>query len=416
MRFASLLLLISAALVVSSPTPELDHLADRSSSSSSSAQPVNIPITKRRQRFHRVNSTRVDFEKFHGHLGYLSHKYDRNLQNFRTNTGTPHPWHSPKKNKSAPKHQSRATGRIGLNNVYDFLWTGTMAWGTPAQSVLVDFDTGSADTILNSGAYRPGASYTSQRTYRTFYTSYGDGTAASGNIWKDTVTIGGLKARNGAIGVASSIFVDPASEGGNQGISGMAFQSISAFPYPGFFDSLRYAGVLSAPMFAFRLGDSGSSSLTLGGYPAAEVSGNISWIPINPNNGFWAVAGKITGVGSITAILDTGTTAIVAPPSSAVALFRSLGMGVRVYDGVYYGAFSCNEPPKITLTFGGKAVTLAGVSQTLGTDDDGACLSSIVGQDTGTGNVWIAGDAYLRNIISIFDKGGYRVGLASIRR
>ncbi|CAD6932515.1 unnamed protein product [Tilletia controversa] len=376
--------------------------------------PVSLPITKRVQHFHIANSTIVDFHKFSGHLAHLHTKYSRAFTNFRTNTGLAHPLQSRALTPLEKEQLVRATGSVSLTDFQDFIWVGTIAFGQPAQSMLVDFDTGSADTLVNPGAYRPEASSTSVRTSRRFSTAYGDGTSADGFVYRDTVQIGGLRAPSAAIGLADLQFLDPTREGGNQGISGMAFQNISAFNLPGFFDSLRSAGVLSNPIFTFRLAETGSS-LTLGGYNRADISGSVTWLPVDPSNGFWVVPGQVNGFGPIAStIIDTGTTAIVAPVADALTLFRNLGMQVRRQSQQVYGAFQCSSPPAVTFTYGGKRVTLTGSSQTLGTDTDGSCISTIVGQD-GVG-AWVVGDAFLRNTISIFDKGRNRFGLATPAR
>ncbi|KAL9933765.1 hypothetical protein V8E36_007423 [Tilletia maclaganii] len=371
---------------------------------------ATVPITKRNGHLNKPGSTRLDRNKLLGHLKHLRGKHVHNLDTYRSNTGTAHPYRPGRPRKQ----HVRATSKLGLNNVDDFLWMGTILLGTPPQPVNVQFDTGSADTLLNPGVYQPNNSATSAKTSRTFSTFYGDGTTAAGVMYRDVITVGNLKAPFAAIGLAAQQFINPEDEGGSQGISGMAFQSLSAFNHPSFFDTLRYAGVLSAPTFSFRLTDSGSS-LTLGGVNNADINGNITWSPVNPSNGYWAVSGRMNSFGPITAIMDTGTSCIVAPVNDALTTFKALNLEPRQYDGVYYGAYNCSNPPKMSFTFSNRTVTLAGVSRTIGTDDDGSCLASIIGQDIGVGGAWILGDSFLRNFISIFDKAGYRFGIGARR-
>ncbi|KAE8226485.1 hypothetical protein CF319_g939 [Tilletia indica] len=407
MLFLFIFAVLSAVLTIMA-APAADLALPKEAPSKGS---VSLPINKRVAHFHKPNSTIVDFEMFQGHLMHIRAKYSRNMANFRTNTRTEHPFHKA----SNTTLEGRATGKVGLTDVNDYVWIGTIAFGQPAQSILVDFDTGSADTLVNAGAYRPAASSTSVRTSRTFHTSYGDGTSATGTVYRDTVHIGGLSAPSAAIGLAGQSFLNPTTEGGDQGISGLSFQSISTFGLPGFFDSLRSAGVLSSPVFSFRLAETGSM-LTLGGYDPAEISGGITWIPVDPSKGFWVVPGQFNGFGHVTSIMDTGTTAIIMPFMDALAVFKSLGMSALLYGGALYGTFNCSRPPPLTFIYGGKSVTLTGTSQTLGTDKDGACISVIVGQDGHLGGAWIVGDAFLRNVISIFDKGNNRFGIANLAR
>jgi Eukaryotic aspartyl protease len=80
-----------------------------------------------------------------------------------------------------------------------------------------DFDTGSSDTLVGPEAYNPSKSSTSKDTGTTFEDSYGDGTTASGEVYQDVLTIGGLKANTAYIGRSQSDFVDQGA-----GIAGMA--------------------------------------------------------------------------------------------------------------------------------------------------------------------------------------------------
>ncbi|KAK0542980.1 hypothetical protein OC846_006349 [Tilletia horrida] len=385
-----------AALSVSAPAP-----------STKDVSPIRIPISKRAADLRKPNSTQVDFAKVSAHMNQLRAKYARTLDNFKANTGAEHKLRVP-----VPAHK-RSTGRVSLSDVQESLWVGTIAYGTPAQSIPIDFDTGSADTLVNPGAYVPSQSSTSRKTSKTFSTAYGDGTTAQGTVYTDVVTIGGLKASNTAIGLSNSKFIDSSNEGGNQGISGMSFPALATFgsSYPPFLDSLHNAGVLSAFEFSFKLGSSGSD-LYLGGYNPSDISGSPTWVSVDSSQGFWQVPASATYYGSIESIVDTGTTLIVAPTNDAYDYFYSIGVDARSEQGTIYGAYNCNSPPPVSFSYGGKRVTLDASAITIGTDTDGACLLSIVGEDTGL-NAWISGDAMLRNTLAIFDRTNSRVGFAT---
>ncbi|KAK0541113.1 hypothetical protein OC835_000323 [Tilletia horrida] len=399
MKFSTVAAALVAGTVLSSAAP--------APSPKEVTAPLRIPIEKRSASLKKPNSTEVDFGKVSAHLTSLKAKYQRNLNNFRANTGKEHPL------RVAVPESKRSTGTVSLTDVQEDLWVGTIAYGTPAQSIKIDFDTGSADTLVNPGAYSPNSSSTSVKTSKTFSNAYADGTTASGTVYTDVVTIGGLQAAKAAIGLSTSELVDTANEGGNQGIAGMSFLALSTFgsSYPPFLDSLYNAGVLSAFEFSFKLGSSGSE-LYLGGYNANDILGSPTWVSADSSHGFWQVPATATYYGSIESIIDTGTTLIVAPSSQASDYFYYLGVEERKRFGKSYGSYNCSKPPPVSFTYGEKTISLDASAITIGTDTDGACLLSIVGENSGV-NAWILGDAFLRNTLAIFDRTNKRVGFAT---
>ncbi|KAE8203772.1 hypothetical protein A4X06_0g1929 [Tilletia controversa] len=387
---------------------------------------IHIPIEKKGASLTKPDSDQVDFEKVYAHLGHLRTKYEKNLDSFLANTGVEHPLRVavPARKSGAKgkgkgqvpgkgKSKGPGTGTVPLTDVHESLWTGTLAYGTPPQNIKVDFDTGSADTLVIPGAYDPHASSTSVRTEQTFSTAYGDGTNARGTVYTDVLTIGGLKAAKTAIGLSSSRFLNSTAEGGNHGISGMAFPSLATFgdSYPPFFDSLHNAGVLSSFQFAFKLGSSGSH-LYLGGHDPSDIIGAPTWLSVDSAKGFWQVPATADGYKDIESVVDTGTTIIVAPFFAAWGFFRSIGVETRIHDFVLFGAYDCAKPPAVSFTFGGKRIALDKEAMSIGKDDDGACLLSVIGQETGM-NAWITGDALLRNTVAIFDRTNRRVGFGT---
>ncbi|SPO20613.1 related to pepsin precursor (aspartate protease) [Ustilago trichophora] len=367
---------------------------------------LNIDIEKR-GNLKVAGTDQIDWSKVDAHMNGLRAKYQKSLANFEKNTGKVHP-----SKRDLPEHLAkRATGSVGLTDQQNGeLWTGTMAYGTPAQSFSIDFDTGSSDTLVNPGAYTPSSSSTSRTSGDTFSTSYGDGTTASGTIYTDTVRIGGLSATNTAIGVSNQQFID--SSEGSSGISGMAFPQLAAFgsKYLPYFFRLKQAGAVSSGVFQFDLRTSGSS-LFLGGTNSAKYSSTPQYVSVDSNNGFWQVPATVNGQ-SIQSIVDTGTTIIVAPTSQAQTLFKSLGLPTFTQDGSTYAYYNCNSPPKVTFKYGSYTKTLSAATTSFGTTNSGQCVLSVAGSDIGI-NAWVTGDSYLQNTVAIFDTDNNRVGFAN---
>ncbi|CCO29280.1 hypothetical protein BN14_03288 [Rhizoctonia solani AG-1 IB] len=312
------------------------------------------------------------------------------------------------------------------------VWAGTITIGTPAQSFLVDFDTGSADiwvpnSSCNSGgcsghnSYDPSASSTSVAKSGDFSIQYGDGSTSSGPIYTDTVTVAGMTATKqyfSAVTSESESFSSDPSDG----LVGLAFSSISQIGQPTIIQTLYSSGAISEPTFGFKLASSGAE-LYIGGTDDSLYTGDITYSPLTSES-YWLTTGSATVDGSSAysggMIIDSGTTLVVGP-SDSVASFWSAVDGASACDssvcgGDGYYTFSCSNPPSVAFEFNGASFAMSSSSLSIGTTDSSGstCVGSIMATDSVPDNAWIVGDAFMTNVYNVFDQANSQVGFANL--
>ena len=107
------------------------------------------------------------------------------------------------------------------------LWTGSILVGTAPQPFAIDFDLGSSDLWVPSSKcssqscsgkhkYDASESSTSARQTGAFSIEYLDGSNLSGDIYTDTVSVGGIKVTNQYLASATQVssgFTESADDG-----------------------------------------------------------------------------------------------------------------------------------------------------------------------------------------------------------
>ncbi|KAG9095874.1 Type I transmembrane sorting receptor, partial [Ceratobasidium sp. 370] len=209
---------------------------------------------------------------------------------------------SPSEIKALSKRQSVPL----VDELNDTQWDGMISIGTPPQEFLIDFDTGSADlwvpsvncTVENCSTHRrydASASFTSVGRSGSFNISYGDNSTATGLIYSDKVTIGGLSVTNQSFSAVNSI-------------AGV----FNSTPADG-------QGVIKKSMFSMRLA-SNNSELYLGGVNPDKYTGEIHYAELLYDGFIWITNGSASvsggAVHSGQMIIDSGSNNIVGPKSS----------------------------------------------------------------------------------------------------
>lgn len=144
--------------------------------------------------------------------------------------------------------------------------------------------------------------------------SYGDGSAASGDVYKDTVTVGGVTAHGQAVEAAKQISQEFIADKNNDGLLGLAFSSIntgkSLFTLlvvistkqtvqpraqKTFFDAVK--DDLDQPVFAVALKHNAAGSYDFGYIDESKYTGSITYTDVDSSDGYWMFTATGYGVG-----------------------------------------------------------------------------------------------------------------------
>ncbi|KAF8976242.1 1,3-beta-glucanosyltransferase [Entomortierella lignicola] len=369
-----------------------------------------------------------------GHKGHKSHKgHSVPL------TRNPHYKHNVKAemsklNKRYPGLNILNAGTVPLTDVNpDVEYYGTVSVGTPAQDFKLDFDTGSSDiwfpassctdsACTSHSQFDPSKSSSYAEDGRSWQISYGDGSAASGILGTDLVSVGGISVKQ-TIGLAST---ESGSFGSSpsDGLFGLGFDTIeSVSGVKTFMDNAVAAGVLDQPVVSVFLpsvrknGGTGGEYL-FGGIDNSKFTGSLTYVPVS-QPGYWQIAiddvgynGQSIGQSS-QGIVDTGTTLIIVSTDAAKAIHDNIsGATNDPNNGWLIPCSLSSSTDNISFTLGGTAfnVPVADLAfQDVG-DGSGNCVSGVQGGQ----DLWILGDVFIKNNYCVFDLGNSQVGVAPL--
>ncbi|KAG0142792.1 hypothetical protein CROQUDRAFT_662040 [Cronartium quercuum f. sp. fusiforme G11] len=334
---------------------------------------------------------------------------------------------------SIPVKPQSQSGKIPLIDHKGLLWYGLIQVGNPAKTFRLDFDTGSADLWIPSidcdscgksnAAYNPTQSITSKSMDGVYLDlKYGDGSTTAGNVYRDTVTVAGLTVSQQAFAATSRLGQTFGKEP-IDGVLGLAYRSLSAIDESPFFENLVSQKGVAHPIFSFKLARPGSH-LYLGGVDPTAYRGDFEWNPVLSRS-YWVLLAQVsinrcTALSGLRAIIDTGTTVIVAPPNEAALFWSQIPDSGPFHEKEGYYTYPCNQAPLVDFSFGDSvysrhwSITTDDLRLgTTGTGSSKKCIGSIVGQDVGL-DAWILGDTFLKNVYSSFDIKNHRVGFATL--
>ncbi|XP_054260290.1 lysosomal aspartic protease-like [Macrosteles quadrilineatus] len=201
---------------------------------------------------------------------------------------------------------------VKLKDFQDMYYFAPIKIGSPGQSVVVEFDTGSADLWVpsssickkkdsycqkhNTYSHKDSSSY--EKDGAKFSITYGAG-SVSGHKSKDKVSVGSLHLSNQIFGEATSIN-DVTASHKYDGMFGLAYPSVSLLGVDPPFVNMYKQGVVDKHVFAMHLGkqgsewsSSGKAELVLGGVDSAHYKGHFTFPSVTKREHLTCVSGRV---------------------------------------------------------------------------------------------------------------------------
>ena len=265
-------------------------------------------------------------------------------------------------------------------------------------------------------------------TQKPFQVTYGSG-AVAGDIITDNIAVAGLQLPNHTFGVANRETVDfSSSQTAFDGIMGLAQSTLSEQKTLTPVESLAKAGLIQEAITSFkisRLADQkNDGEVTFGGLDTSKFDQKTLVTINNVNkNGFWeapldaaSLNGKDLGLNGRTAILDTGTTLLIAPQADAQAIHQAIPGAKAGGNGTF--TLPCTTTASLALTFGGgsfaidpRDIVFVPVNPN---NPNGDCISGISAGQLGGPQQWLVGDVFLKNAYFSTNVGKNTIQLAKL--
>ncbi|GAO18409.1 uncharacterized protein UV8b_02830 [Ustilaginoidea virens] len=337
---------------------------------------------------------------------------------------------------SRSHRQRTSTGSVVASSPhnYDVEYLAPVQIGTPAQTLPLNFDTGSSDLWVFS-TLTPPSEVNGQKLYDPSKSSsshlmdgeswnivYGDGSSSGGSVYSDVVSIGGLAVQGQAVEVALQVSQQLTNDSSSSGLVGLAFSSINTVTPDQ--QNTFFANAmpnLNLPLFTADLNHHADGTYNFGFIDKSHYTGSITYTPVDNSQGFWGWTSTGYAVGSdrfrktsISGIADTGTTLLLLPDSIVKAYYAKVpGAGYNATAGGY--SFNCSASlPTFKFGVEKSAITIPGSFFNFATlEGSHNCYGGLQSSD-GIG-INVFGDIALKAAFVVFDGGKTRLGWASKR-
>ncbi|KAK4105448.1 acid protease [Parathielavia hyrcaniae] len=333
-----------------------------------------------------------------------------------------------------------------IPQLFDVEYLAPVEIGTPPQTLMLNFDTGSSDLWVFSSEtprrlqggqklYQIENSTTAQRlANHTWSIQYGDGSRSAGNVYLDTVSVGGVNVFQQAVESATSVSASFTRDAASSGLLGLAFDSINQVrpnKQKTFISNALES--LEMGLFTANLKKAEPGNYNFGFIDETEFQGPLFFIDANTTRGFWEFPASGFSIQSHnntnstsslfvplahSAMADTGTTLLLLPAAIAQAYYWQVP-GARSSAQVGGWVFPCDVAPTLpdlTLHLGTYKAVVPGelmVFAPVDTDDLATAALCFGGVQTAAGLPFaIYGDVFFKAQFTVFDIEGRRLGFA----
>ncbi|KAL8763786.1 MAG: hypothetical protein Q9184_000488 [Pyrenodesmia sp. 2 TL-2023] len=313
----------------------------------------------------------------------------------------------------------------------DFSYFASINFGSSGKPMYMLIDTGAANTwVMGSdcksqvcgqhSTLGPSDSPSLEVFSNDFDLTYGTG-SVSGSTARDNVKIAGMSISL-PFGLASEVSED-FSAYPMDGILGLGPPSSRSMEFPTAMETIQKAKALSSNLFGVNLqrADDGSidGEISFGAPNQAKYQGPISHTSLVAGASMWEIPiddakvnGKSCSMTGKSAIIDTGTSFILLPPSDAEQLHSQIPGSQQ--DGETFN-IPCTCQTPVQLIFSGVSYSISPADYVGDPISDGSstCTTNFIGRRPFGPDQWLVGDVFLKNVYSVFDYDEKRIGFAS---
>ncbi|KAL8243800.1 hypothetical protein R6Q59_010058 [Mikania micrantha] len=309
----------------------------------------------------------------------------------------------------------------------DYSYISQVQIGSSEKEMWMLVDSGSANTWVmgsncttsacaNHNVFGAADSTSLQPTNNPWAVSYGTGTV-SGIVATDTVRFANFTLNMG-FGMATNASVE-FNNYPMDGILGLGRATSNELGVPTVMDNLKSQGKLAQNVLGIHLNRASDNTkdgeIVFGGVDTGRYTGNITYtttasasaweIPVDDifvNNSGCGFNGK-------TAIIDTGTSYILMPPTDAKRFLALIPGSVNTGETF---TVPCDSKVNVQVSFSGVRYSISAKDYIGRTMAGNTCSCNIIGHQAFGANQWIFGDVFMKNVYTVFDFDQARVGFA----